>query len=357
MSAKRMKENVEIEEKKHKKHKKKKRHIFLKLVIILLIIIAILAGILVGYIYSKYSQIEHEYIDESEIEINDGIKTTGYKNILLLGVDSRNNNYKNTLSDSIMIVSINQDTKKVKVVSVYRDSYLKIGKSFDKITHAFGKGGAAQSLSAINTNLDLDLKEYVAVNFNVVVDVVDAVGGVEMDITSEEVKYINQYINEVNQVTGHKSANITKAGTYNLDGVQAVAYSRIRYTSGGDYKRTERQRDVLNLAFQKVKKMSLGQLNKLADTVLKEVSTNISGTEILGLLSQIASYELEETTGWPFEGGIKGYQPDSVWYGAPVNLENQVIKLHEFLFGDEEYVPSETVKSISQELIKKTGDK
>ena len=190
-----------------------------------------------------------------------------------------------------MIVSINQDTKKVKIASVYRDSYLKIGKSFDKITHAYAKGGAAQSLSAINTNLDLDIKEYLAVNFDVVIDVVNAVGGVEIEITSEEAKYINQYIKELNSVTKHNSSYITKAGTYKLDGVQAVAYSRIRYTDGGDYKRTERQRDVLNLAFQKVKKMNLGQLNNLADKILNKISTNISGTEIFGLLSQVTSFE------------------------------------------------------------------
>lgn len=364
MSSKRTKidEDEEFEEPKSvrrtkKTKKKKKKHIFLKVIIVLIAIIAILAGVLAGYGYSKLAQIEYDDIDESLIEVNDGVKTTGYRNILLLGVDSRKNNYTNTLSDSIMVVSINQDTKKVKIASVYRDSYLKIGNKFDKVTHAFGYGGATASLSAINTNLDLDIKEYVAINFNVVVDVVDAVGGVEIELTSAEVNYINPYIDEVNQVTNHNSKHITKAGTYNLDGVQALAYSRIRYTAGGDYKRTERQRDVLNLAFEKVKKMNLGKLNSLADTVLKEISTNIPSTQVIGLLSQVASYDIEETTGWPFEGGIRGYQPGSVWYGAPVNLEKQVKLLHEFLFNEEDYQVSSTVKSISDSLIKTTGYK
>ena len=340
------------------KTKKKKKRIFLKIVIVLLAIIIVFAGILVGFIYSKFTMYNYDDIDESQIEVNEGVETaTGYRNIFLFGVDSRKNSYENTLSDVIMIVSINQDTKKVKIASVYRDTYLKIGKKFDKVTHAYMQGGPTLSMSTLNTNLDLDIKEYVAVNFNVVVDVVDAVGGVEIDITNEEVKYINEYIDEVNNVTGHNSKHVTKAGKQTLDGVQAVAYSRIRYTAGGDYKRTERQREVLDLAFAKIKKMNIGQLNSLADTVLKEISTNITSGQILGLLSQVASYQIEDNTGWPFEGGIKGYQPGKVWYGAPVNLEKQVQELHKFLFDKEDYEVSNTVKTISNALIKETGYK
>ena len=348
----------EIKPKKDKetnKIRKKKKRIILRIAMILLAIIVILVGIVVGYGYSKIAQIKYDDIDETQIEVNEGVETKGYRNILLLGVDSRQNEYSNTLSDSIMVVSINQDTKKVRIASVYRDSYLKIGKSFDKVTHAFAKGGPTLSLSTINTNLDLDIKEYVAVNFMVVVDVVDAVNGVEIDVTSQEVKYINEYIDEVNDVTGHNSKHVTKPGKQTLDGVQAVAYSRIRYTSGGDYKRTERQRDVLELVFQKVKKMNIGQLNNLADSVLKEVSTNINAAQIIGLLTQVASYDIEENTGWPFD--VKGYQPGKVWYGAPVNLEKQVKELHKFLFDEEEYEVSSTVKSISDSLIKETGYK
>ncbi len=342
--------------KKSNKKKKKKKHIILKVFLILIAIIVILAGMAMGYIYSLTSKIKHDDIDKNEIEINEGVETaTGFRNILLLGVDSRANDYSNALSDSIMIVSIDQGTKKVRIASVYRDCYLKVGNSLDKITHAYAKGGAKLSLSSINTNLDLDLTEYVALNFNVVVDVVNAVGGVQKEITSEEVKYINNYIKEINNVTGHNSEKITKAGTYNLDGVQALAYSRIRYTAGGDYKRTERQREILDLVFQKVKKMNVVQLNNIAGKVLEEISTNIPTNEILGLLSQVASYDIEETTGWP--GDIKGYQPDKVWYGAPVNLEKQVINLHKFLFNEEDYQPSQAVKTISNSIISKTGYK
>lgn len=338
--------------------KKKKKNTLLKIFIIIIAILAILSGVIVGYISNKLSQIDYKKDEDEnfEVEINEGVNSDGYMNIALFGVDSRNNDYSNTRSDCIIIVSINQKTKKVKLASVYRDSYLKIPKhSFDKVTHAFAEGGPALSISTLNTNLDLDISKYVAINFDVVVDAVDSVGGIQMEITSEETKYINSYIDEIEQVCGKKVDRITEAGTYNLNGVQALAYSRIRYTAGGDYKRTERMRDVLSRTFEKAKKLSLGDLNNLVNKILPEVSTNISSLEILSLASKVTQYEIDESIGWPYE--VQGYQPASVWYAAPVNLEENVKKLHQALFDEENYEVSATVKSISNELIKKTGYK
>ncbi len=347
-------------EPKKKKKKKKKRHIFLKILVVLLMIIAVVLGAAVGFTYSMLDQIEFDnQVNKEDIEINEGVETAkGTVNIALFGVDARNqkNSYNGSLSDVIMIVSVNQDTKKVKIVSVYRDTYLQRAdnKSFDKITHVFQKGPQA-SINTLNSNLDLDITNYVAINFNVVVDVVDAVGGVTLDITNEEAGLINPYIDEVARTTGHKAKRITKGGTYTLDGVQATAYARIRYTEGGDWTRTERQRKVLNLAFEKVKKMGLGDLKNLADKILKQVSTNISTTQIISLAASAASYEIEETEGWPFE--VVSYQPDKVWYGVPKNLEKQVVELHEFLFGEVDYQVSSSVKAISDKMIRQTGIK
>lgn len=239
-------ENEEIEDRKvrskHGKRAKKKKKSKLKRVIltfftVFFMILAMMIGVGVGYAYNMLTVIEEDTsFNKEDIEVNEGVKTTGYRNILLYGVDARNqkNSYDSSLSDVIMIVSINQDTKKVRIASVYRDTYLQNTKTkkFDKITHAFMQGGPQLSMSTINTNLDLDITDYVAVNFSVVVDAVDAVGGVTLDITSEEAGYINPYIDEVNKTTGHNSKHITKGGTYTLDGVQATAYSRIRYTAG-----------------------------------------------------------------------------------------------------------------------------
>lgn len=231
-----------------KKKKNKVRRFFIKFFIVLLIILAILAGIIFAYGYDKYSKINIDTsIDKNEIDINEGVTTTGYMNIVLYGVDARDqdDSYTDSLSDAIMIVSINQDTKKVRLASVYRDTYLHNPKKkiFDKITHAYMSGGPALSMSILNTNLDLNLTDYIAVNFNVVQEVINAVGGIEMEITADEAKDINQYIREINGVTGTNSAYIKKAGTYTLDGTQATAYSRVRHTAG---RRLEENRKTKN---------------------------------------------------------------------------------------------------------------
>ncbi len=210
------------------------------------------------------------------------------------------------------------------------------------------------SINTLNTNLDLDIKEFVAINFYIVMDVVDAVGGVSIDVDSSELKYINDYIDSINHDENKSGKHITKTGTQTLDGVQALAYARIRYTAGGDYKRTERMREVLTAVLTKAQKMSIGKLNKLADQILPSVYTNVSSSEILSLIPQIASYKVVESIGWPYE--VRGITLDR-WYGVPVTLEGCVKQLHEEIFEQTDYVPSDTVKNISQSIIKKTGYK
>ena len=259
-----------------------------------------------------------------------------------------------TRSDCIILATIDEKTKEVKLTSVYRDTYLELtGKNLDKVTHAYAYGGAALSMSTLNTNLDLNIKEFVTVNFDSVVDIVNAVGGVSINITNEELKYINGYINEINKVTKNNSGNVTKAGRQTLNGVQALAYGRIRYTSGGDYKRTERMRDVLMAVVDKAKKMSVSKLNSLADTLLPKVYTNINSGEMISLLPQLASYKIVDSTGWPYN--TKGATINGVWYGSPVTLEANVKELHEKVYGQSGYEVSEKVKEISNKIVNKTG--
>lgn len=310
--------------------------------IILLVIIIIIAGIAVGgfsYISDKLGKIQHDDLSANEIEVNAGVneKLSKYRNIAILGLDARSDTFTGSRSDCIMIASINNETKEVKLLSVYRDTYLELtGRDLDKITHAYAYGGAKLSLSSLNTNLDLNITEYVTVNFDTVRTVVDAIGGVKITVTNAEANSI---------------PNISSAGTYNLNGEQALAYGRIRKIDT-DYKRTERMRDVLTAVFDKVKTLSIGELNSLLDTVLPHIRTNINTSEILGLLPQVATYKIKDSIGWPYE--VKAYTTPT-WYGAPVTLEENVIKLHKELFGEENYQPSETVKRISDKIIKKTG--
>lgn len=343
------------------KKKSKALKVFLIILLIILIIVVILAGIAAGFVASKLGKINVEEIDKTAIGISEETKEelSGYRNIALLGIDSRADDYGlGNRSDCIIIASMDQKTKNIKLLSVYRDTYMQVeehGKQvLDKVTHAYSYGGAQNTLKSLNTNLDMNISEYVTVNFDAVIAAVDAMDGVTIDIDSSELKYINDYIDATSKTSGIKSSNITKTGKQKLDGVQAVAYSRIRYTAGGDYKRTERMRTVIEAMLSKAKTLSVGQLNKLVDTILPRVSTNISTTDILGLVPSIASFNITDSLGWPYE--TKGITLDR-WYGVPVTLESNVEQLHREVFGQADYTVNDTIKSISNQIIKKTNYK
>lgn len=330
------------------------------LTIILLVILAILiiaGGVGLWYFNNKLSKVNYEGIPEEKIEVNEGVELEkkGYRNIAIFGVDSRADSYDDTRSDCIIIAAINQETNDVKLVSVYRDSYLNIdGHGLDKVTHAFAFGGAELSINTLNKNLDLDIKEYVAVNFGAVVDIINEIGGVEIPIENAELKYINGYIDSIDKQEGTTTTHITTAGKQRLNGVQALAYSRIRYTAGGDYRRTERMRDVLGATFNKAKTLSVTEQNNILNKLLPEVSTNIRSNEIKALIPEAMNYNINTSIGWPYE--VRGITLDR-WYGVPVTLESNVKKLHQEVFGETEYEPTSTVKEISESIIKKTGYK
>lgn len=340
------------------KKRKSKKNVLLKIILmILLIIIIIIAGIVAGgysYIVSKLNKMQQVQINVEELNVNEEIK--GYRNIALFGVDSRNSNLgKGNRSDCIIIASINEKTKDVRLLSVYRDTYVQIeGHGLDKITHAYSYGEAPLAIKTLNTNLDLNITEFATVNFDLVAEAVDALGGVEITIEQSELKYINEYIKGTSENTGIESSNITKAGKQTLDGVQAVAYSRIRYTSGGDYKRTERMRDVIEAMFRKLKTKSIGEINNLMDKILPKVYTNISASSIVAMIPDLLKYNVTESIGWPYK--TQGITLDR-WYGIPVTLESNVKRLHKELFDESNYEVPNDIKEISNKIINKTGYK
>ena len=327
----------------HSEEKKNKKGLktFGIIVLVLLIILAIIVGGTFAFVHSKLSKMQQVNLNEDDLNVSAQAEQqlAEYRNIAIFGVDSRDDSYdKGNRSDCIIIASINNKTKEVKLISVYRDTYVQIeGHGLDKITHAYSYGEAPLAIKTLNTNLDLNIKEFATVNFDVVKETVDYIGGISMPITSEEVGHI---------------PGITKPGTYTLTGEQALAYSRIRYASGGDYKRTERMRDVLTAVANKVKTLNISQLNGFVDTILPKVYTNITSADIFSMMPSIASYKITDSIGWPYE--TKGITLDR-WYGIPVTLENNVKRLHQEAFGEEDYTPSDTVKDISNQIIEKTG--
>lgn len=334
-----------------------KKHKTLKVIGIVILVLIMISLITVATIWGilKFKLSKMNTVVLENIEINEGVEEAldGYRNIAIFGIDAREDVYSGSRSDCIIIASINEKTNEVKLTSVYRDTYLYIdGYGYDKITHAYAYGGPELAINSLNKNLDLDIKEFVAVNFDAVVEIIDEIGGVEIDITQDEVKYINGYINSVNKQMGRNDAHIDTPGVHNLSGVQALAYSRIRYTEGGDYKRTERMRNVLNVAFEKTKKKNVVELNRLADLLLPRVYTNISQNDIITNIPKISRFKVTTNQGWPYE--VREYFPKA-WYGAPVTLESNVKKLHEVLFGDEDYEVSSKVKEYSEGISNITG--
>lgn len=287
-------------------------------------------------------EMKQEEEPEKETEIDQ-------ETFAIFGVDSRENNLgKGTRSDSLMVVNVDNTNKKVYVASIYRDCYVQIdGHGLDKITHAHSFGGPELAVDTLNTNFDLGIKRYITVNFMNVAELVDDMGGIDQDITADEAQYINGYIDEVNGIRGTSSAHITEAGSYTLDGTQAVAFSRIRYTEGGDYKRSERQRTILFKIFSKAQELEKDKKVSIAKSMLDVINTNYSESEVLRLLSTISEYKVEAMDAFPkvfYSGKING-----VFYEVPVTLSEMSTQMHTFLYPTEEYTPSETVQSISDQ--------
>ncbi len=330
------------------KKKKKKGRLILILVCEFVILLIIL---LVIYFYNKMNKLQFDNSEDKNIQITDEVQIDGYRNIVLFGVDSRQNKLeKSTHSDTIIVASINNKTKDVKLASIYRDTYVKIPdkNKYDKINAAYFRGGYSLALSTINLNFDLDVKEYVTVNFQALVNAIDLLGGIEIDVQKNEVKYINGYTRELNRINGTNIAGIKSAGNQLLNGTQATAYARIRYTAGGDYKRTERQRIVIDKVFDKLKRSDVLTINAFIDEVFPNVYTNLKKTELIDLAQDILSYDIVDQTGFPFEPDAHTY--NKVSYVFPVDLAANVTKLHEFLFDEPAYVPSSTVRTYSEEI-------
>lgn len=354
--------NKEREEENNMRKKKKMNKGLKIFLIILLVLVIIIVGLgVAGYTFvnGKIGKMQKENIDTTAVGISEETKQElkGYRNIALLGIDSRADDYGlGNRSDCMMIASINQETNEIKLISVYRDTYVYVmengTKRLDKITHAYSYGGAQNTLKSLNEAMDLNITEFVTVNFDAVIAAVDSLGGVYIDIDESEIKYVNDYIDATSESSGVKSSHITHSGRQKLDGVQAVSYTRVRYTAGGDYKRTERMRTVVEAMLSKAKTLNVGQLNSFADTILPKIRTNISTSEIWGLIPKLASFKVTESIGWPYD--TKGITLDR-WYGVPVTLKSNVERLHKEAFEQEDYEASDTVKEMSAAIVKKTG--
>lgn len=310
---------------------------------------------------SKMNKLKSVKLNTDKLNISDEVQhEEGYTNVALFGLDSRENDLgKGNRSDTIMIASLNNDTKEVKLVSIYRDTLLELDDgSYNKANAAYAFGGPEGAVSLINRNLDMNIEKYVTVNFNALVDVIDAVGGLDLELTHDEVVHMNNYCVETSKVTGKSYEKIEPEveGTYHLNGVQAVSYSRIRYTAGGDFKRAERQRLVLQKIADKVQNMSVGTVNKIIDSVFPQISTNFTLAEMIGYAKNLTKYKLGDSIGFPTDNTTDMLnEVGSVV--IPDTLSSNVMEVHKFLFGNDGYTVSSTITSVENGIAEKSSDK
>ena len=351
---------------------KTKKILFAVEIIVLLLFIG---GLYVyGQLNSKLDKINQPVLDDSKIKVNQEVQDsidsqestlTGYTTYALFGIDHRD---KNTAlggenSDTIIIASVNNDTKDVKLVSVYRDTLLNLGNdTYSKANAAYAYGEAEQAITMLNTNLDLNISEYATVNFNALTTIIDDLGGLDMDMSYAEIVHMNNYCVETSEETGKDYTPIELPDRpddieavqyhYHLNGVQATSYCRIRYTASLDMGRTERQRRVIQMIVSKAKSAGLGKIFKIMDDVFPMVTTSMTKDEILQRLPTLIGYSVDDTTGFPTSYKFSNVKGSII---VPTTLETNVIELHKFLYGDEAYTPSATVKANSEKILEIVG--
>lgn len=346
-----------------KKAQKKRNRILL---FVLEIVVLIILLLVVYAIWNSTNKVQKISVNEDRIQENMNTSVAesetmkGYRNIALFGVDARNGALgKGTRSDTTMIASINQDTGEVKLVSVYRDTFLNLSNdTYNKCNTAYAKGGPEQAIQMLNMNLDLNITDYVTVGFKGMVDTVDALGGVDIEVDESEISHLNNYQIGISEDLKRDYKPVTSTGMQRLDGMQATAYCRIRYTKGDDFKRAERQREVLQEIANKALQADTATLTKTASKILNSgaISTSLSPDEILEVVGNLKDYKIVGSDGFPFADSrttaTLGSKGDCV---IPVTLESNVKKLHEFLFADSSYEPSPEVKEYSQKIKEQTA--
>ena len=341
-------------EKAIRREERRMRRSGLRRLIVILVVLALIFGGIAWSLLQVLDRFSHLELSDLQTYHDSG----HYTNIALFGLDSRDGELDGGVrSDTIIIVSINDLTKDVKLCSVYRDTYLQMSDgSYAKVNAAYAKG-PENAVNVLNKNLDLDIEDFAAVNFNALIDTVDILGGIDVEMTSEEAYWTDMHSYETAEVHGVEPTLLPDedGGTYHLNGVQATAFARIRYTAGDDFKRTERQRLVLSKIIEKAKHASPRALYRIVEQVFPQVLTSLSKADMLKLALGVLRYDMADTTGFPFELEASWYTPEGQEAVVPVGLSQNVTELHQYLFDDDGYTPGEQVQAINDDLIWLTG--
>ena len=274
---------------------------------------------------------------------------SGYDTYVIFGVDSRKQKelLQYTMGDVCILVSVNKENGSVRLVSVYRDFCVEGENSyFFKLTSAYAKYGAAETVAILNRNLDLEISDYVVVGWTALADIVDIMGGLDINMSREEAEQVNNYIDEVRQATGRPEGTkgvAVREGTQHLNGVSVVSYSRIRYYVGNDIERTRRQRYVMGQLLDKVKSMNVAQMLEVVNSLRSNMKTTLSLNEILALAYNYQKYNITLARSFP-ENHVTSEALGWVFFSK--DLPTDVKELHQMLYDDYDYVPSENISRI-----------
>ena len=305
----------------------------------------------------------------------------GYFTFVIYGVDARDTAHllSGTNGDVCIIISINKETWEVRLASVFRDFSIEVEPGYDrKLTDCYSRYGAQELMNLLNRNLDLNITNFVSVNWLCLADVVDELGGLDVYLSYDEAEAIDKYVWEVAAATGrsedpsymfigkyHKDASAEMGyyldgyheGEWHLNGIQVVSYTRLRYGLGNDYGRTERQRKVIGLVLNEAKHASLTAIVNTINKVTDNMRTNLQSNDIISLAKQYAKYNLGPVDAFPMDTITRITTSSLKWYIYCDDYKNQVIKLHEFLYGESDYVPSENVERISAYHTKRISER
>lgn len=332
------------------KRKKSTLKIILLILFSLLVTIATISALVITNYLDKINKVELNQYDVLNSESSDNINSdevdkeelSSYtnikidkkiRNIALFGIDESDNNIGR--SDCIMILTIDTIHNKLKLSSIIRDSYVDIPSRYgkDKINHAYAFGGPTLAVKTLNNTFDLDITDFASVNFSSFPKVIDTLGGITLNITEDELQYINKYISQLNSINNTNEHLIETTGTQTVNGTQALAYSRIRYTEGGDFERSHRQRIVIDEAFKKGKELSITDYPKLLSQILPSIKTNLNNTELLSIALDINSLKDTELlqNRFPEDDDGEGKMIDGVYYYV-FDEDKTTSKIHSFIY-------------------------
>ena len=344
--------------------KKRKHHVVRTIIVLLLVVIAATAAI-GAVMYSELGKMMEPSVDYDfrgkEQVLNDGVAgnpaMAGTRSIALVGLDSRDGSLTSGNSDTMIVLTLGRFGSAPKLFSVYRDTYLdiEVGKAlYRKANNAYAVGGPAKMVTMLNRNLDLNITDYLTVDFRALAVAVDGVGGIDVEMTDEEVIWMNDNGWETAEVCGVTWYYVEPGkGSYHLNGVQAVSYARIRKTTGNDFKRTSRQRLVISKLISRAKRVGPAALMQTAKDVFPLIRTSLTEEDLVKMALSLVLFGADDARGFPFvhlEDDVKGL--DAV---VPVTLEHNVRELHRWLFGEEDYRPSKTVRDISSHIASVSG--